>query len=476
MLRHPRRSVSEASLFTLTPSKVSWASLFMLALIVFGAGLFSVRHVIVAQERHFLLHGVDHARRIASNIMQYMQPQIEVGFTSDWVVESFQQNLSRLCNLETYSAFLLDERTGRIAAHSDVSLIGSKLSDHFHHSEPLDLADQANSRYDGSRALRAVSRDEIPVLVNFFPVRAADGTATPWTVVVLANVSDLSQHATELAGHVSLVFFLTAILTVAIGFVLMRQLGRAYERRIEAQLDQRTQQLDAARAEAVRKASLTALGKTASMLTHEMRNPLASIKLGLSGILSGSGLGERDRRRLAISIQEVDRLNGLLSDTLDFVRPIMLAEQPLQMDDLLDHALVTLDTAFSERDIRLQRQRCETCAPLRCDPDQIQQALLNLLKNAFEACPRGGRIDIALEQADGQLVLVITNDCGVMPGGEMGQYFDAFFTTKPKGSGLGLTVVRRIVEEHHGTIDIRGNETNRVQVTLKLPVTNEREE
>lgn len=470
MLRHPRQSVSEASFFTLTPSKVSWASLFVLALIVFGAGLFSVRHVIVAQDRHFLLHGVDHAQRIASNIMQYMQPQIEVGFTPGWVVQSFQQNLSRLCNLETYSAFLLDEQTGKIAAHSDISFIGSVLADHFYQSEPLDLGDQSHGINDKSRAIRAMSRDEMPMLINFFPVHAGDGTATRWTVVVQANISDLSQHAAELAGHVSLVFLFTAILTVATGFMSMRRLGRAYERRIEAQLDQRTQQLDAAREEAVRKASLTALGKTASMLAHEMRNPLASIKLGLSGILGGDGLNERDRRRLAISIQEVDRLNGLLSGTLDFVRPISISEQPLHMDDLLDRALATVEAAFVERDIHVQRQCCHDCTPLRCDPDQMQQALLNLLNNAIEACPLGGRIDIGLEEISGRITLGIRNDSEDMPDGEMKRYFDAFFTTKPKGSGLGLTIVRRIVEEHHGTVDLRACEAHRVQVVLSLPI------
>lgn len=470
MLHHPRRSVSEASLFTLTPSKVSWASLFMLALIVFGAGLFSVRHVIVAQERHFLLHGIDHAKRIASNIMQHMQPQIEVGVTPEWVVESFQHNLTRLCNLETYSAFLLDEQTGRIVAHSTVSLIGDKLEDHFLRAKPFDLNGRRFDRGDTSRAIGAVTRDGMPTLVYFAPVRASDGQATRWTVVVQADVSDLFQHSGELAGHVSLVFFLTAILTVVIGFVSMRWLGRAYERQIEARLDQRTRQLDAAREEAVRKASLTALGKTASMLTHEMRNPLASIKLGLSGILGGDDLNERDRRRLDISIQEVDRLNGLLSGTLDFVRPISLSEQPLQMDGLLDRALATFDMAFSARGIRLQRQRCEACKPLRCDPDQLQQALLNLLNNAIEACPRDGCIEIGLEQVEGKLVLVVANDCEVAPSGEMGKYFDAFFTTKAKGSGLGLTIVRRIVEEHRGTVDFRVREDGRVQVEVALPI------
>lgn len=457
-------------MFTLTPSRVSWASLLMLAFIVFGAGLFSVRHVIVAQERHFLLHGVDHARRIASNVMQYMQPQIEVGLAPDWIVQLFQQNLSSLCNLETYSAFLLDEQTGRIAAHSDASVIGTVLADHFYQSKPLDLGHQAGGIKDNSRAVRAMSRDEVPMLINFFPLRAGDGTATRWTVVVQANISDLSQHATELAGHVSLVFLLTAMLTVATGFASMRRLGRAYERQIEAQLDQRTQQLDAAREEAVRKASLVALGKTASMLAHEMRNPLASIKLGLSGILGAEALDERDRRRLAISIQEVDRLNALLTGTLDFVRPITVSGQPWLMDGLLDRALATLDTALSAREIRLQRRRCDACPPLRCDPDQMQQALLNLLNNALEACPKGGGIEIRLDRIEDRLVLDIANDCEVLPSGEMGKYFDAFYTTKPKGSGLGLTIVRRIVDEHHGEVDFRVREDGRVEVKVSLPL------
>lgn len=470
MFHHPRRSISEASWFTLTPSKVSWASLLLLTVIVFCAGLFSMRHVIVAQERHFLLHGVEHAQRIAVNIKRFMQPQIEVDAEPLWIIESFQQDLTRLCNLETYSAFLLDERTGEVAAHSKTELIGSKLTDRFPHAEPFDAGDLQSDFAGKTRTLRVVTGNGLPALLFLSPVTTMDGKSTRWTIAVEADISDLSKHVKQLGADVIMVYAYTAILTVILGFLAIRHLGRIYERKIEAQLDRRTSQLDEARADAVRKASLAALGKTASMLTHEMRNPLASIKLGLSGILGGAGLNERDRRRLDIAIQEVDRLNGLLSGTLDFVRPISIADEPLPMDSLIDRALATVETAMAERAIHLRRRRCEACPLLRCDPDQMHQALLNLLNNAIEACPQGGQLEIELGREGDSLVLAIANDCEALPGEDADRYFDAFYTTKPKGSGLGLTIVRRIVDEHHGTVGFSVNADGRVEVKLALPI------
>jgi signal transduction histidine kinase len=102
----------------------------------------------------------------------------------------------------------------------------------------------------------------------------------------------------------------------------MRSIGRTYERRPESRVRDRTQALEAAHEEMLSKARLATIGQTASVLTHEMRNPLASIKLALSGLRGSHNLEDRERRRVDLVLGEVDRLDGLLSETLGYVQPV----------------------------------------------------------------------------------------------------------------------------------------------------------
>jgi signal transduction histidine kinase len=445
---------------------VSWLSFLALAAIVAVIGVAGSHFVILGQEKQLMLHGVDHDRRIASNMERFLRARLERDMPPAQVIREFQGVLMSLTDLESYSISLIDRQADRIVAHSVLSLVGSRPGELMRQRERLKV------EQSGADVYVAETAEGKPVLV--YHARIPDVAEKPrfdWTLAVAGDLSDLVHAQRILRRHVAFILMLTALLIVGLGFLAMRRLGRRYERSLERGLEQRSAEAKAVQEEMLRKTTLASIGQTASMLAHEMRNPLAAIRLGLRDVLSGEACPEeRDRKRIALALKEVERLNALLSDTLDYVRPVSLSPEPVHLDDLVDRVVATQEPVLSRLDIRLRRVRCARCRPLRCDMTQIVQVLLNLLKNALDACPEGGQIVVELSEVGQDLKFSIENDSPPVPPDTLKNAFDAFFTTKPKGTGLGLAVARRIIEEHHGSIAMEAVGQGRVRVHFVLPV------
>jgi signal transduction histidine kinase len=447
-------------------SAVSWLSFLALAGIVAVIGVTGSRFVILSQEKQLMLHGLDHDRRIASNMERFLRARLASDMPPAEVIREFQDVLMKLTDLETYSISLIDRKANRIVAHSRLSMVGSNPRELMRERERL-TAEQG-----GAGVYLADTVDGKPVLVYHTRVPdVADPPRFEWTLTVAGDISDVVTGQETLSRRVSIIMMLTALLIVGLGFVALRQLGRRYERSLEQRLDDRTVELEAAQDEMLRKTTLASIGQTASMLAHEMRNPLAAVRLGLTDVLSGgSGLEERDRRRIALAVKEIERLNALLTDTLDYVRPASLSLDPVHFDEVVDKALAVQEPLLSRLHVRLKRNICPGCPAIRCDLAQIRQVLLNLLQNAIEACPEGREILVEVKRTTKGLEFSIENDSPPLAPRTLERAFDAFFTTKPRGTGLGLAVARRIIEEHHGAIAMEWMEPGRVRVHFVLPV------
>ena len=290
-----------------------------------------------------------------------------------------------------------------------------------------------------------------------------------WLLGVSRDQKLLHDFMGEAQLQLDAVLVLTYVLIAVIGYFIVRGLGRAYERTLEVQVEERTEALRIAHSEMLAKTRLATIGQTAAMLAHEMRNPLASIKLALSALAGSPTLGDREGRRVDLVLGEVDRLNALLSETLDYVRPIDLSADPIALDRLIDETLQLEEPSLAEKALNLSRVRCESCAPIRLDGAQMRQVLLNLLRNAIEASPVGGTIRIATRCEGDDLVLEIVNPAEAIDDQALGRAFEPFYSTKARGTGLGLGLVKRVVEEHGGRIrlDADGQE---VQVEIRLPL------
>lgn len=221
----------------------------------------------------------------------------------------------------------------------------------------------------------------------------------------------------------------------------------------------------------IRSERLATVGRMAAQITHEIRNPLASI--GLYVELLGDELRRADDepRRLAAAIgNEVDRLSEITETYLRFVR---LPRPKLEREDL--GGIVTAVLEFARAELSLGGIALELSVEaglpdVAADENQIRQALLNLVRNAREAMPSGGRLRVELgANADGHVRLAIADTGPGIAPEHLAKVFDPFFSTKDKGTGLGLALVQQIVSEHGGRIDVHSPAGGGTTFVLTFP-------
>jgi PAS domain S-box-containing protein len=219
---------------------------------------------------------------------------------------------------------------------------------------------------------------------------------------------------------------------------------------------------------------LAAIGRMAAHVTHEVRNPLSSIGLNVEMLeeeLAGTG---PEAKALMRAIQrEIDRLTGV---TEEYLRLARLPDPRLEPEDI--GALVRSIASFVTREMEGSRVSIvldveEGLPPVAIDEQQIRQALLNLLRNAREAMPEGGHIFLAAERrGDGVEVRVRDEGPGI-PDAERERIFDLFYTTKERGTGLGLPLTQQIVVAHGGHIRCEGGPGRGTTFDLWLPIADE---
>ncbi len=209
--------------------------------------------------------------------------------------------------------------------------------------------------------------------------------------------------------------------------------------------------------EVLRAEQLAEVGQMAAGMAHELRNPLTSMKLlvqaalarDLSGDGHGGGLAGRDLRILE---QEISRVEGLISAFLQFARPPRLERRNVEIRGLVEETVGLLVARAAQRDIRIECKLPHDPTWLAVDPGQVRQVLLNLLVNAIEASPPSGLVEVSIKmEADGLQIGVADRGAG-LPAALGPRIFAPFVTTKEMGMGLGLSICKRIVEEHGGTI------------------------
>ncbi len=216
---------------------------------------------------------------------------------------------------------------------------------------------------------------------------------------------------------------------------------------------------------------LADLGEVAAGLAHELRNPLASISGCVELLRGAQGLSDEDGRVLGIVLRETGRLDALLTRFLEFSRPTPPSRRPA---DLAVVAGETLDMfAADPVAAGLTLERALVPTPGSFDPDQLRQVVLNLLSNAAQAlreAGKGGRIRVACRpDAGGGAALTVEDDGPGMPPDVASRVFTPFFTTKAKGTGLGLAVVQRIVDAHGGSVSVHSVPGEGARLLVRLP-------
>ncbi len=216
---------------------------------------------------------------------------------------------------------------------------------------------------------------------------------------------------------------------------------------------------------------LATLGRLSAALTHEINNPLQSMRGHLDLMLEFSASLEpgEDKKFLQIMRQEVIRLNGITQRILNLARPWPVARRPVQIVNLLRDVLTLAESQFKQHEIQLVTEWQET-PPILAAPDQLVQVFLNLTINAIEATPPHGLLRVTVCPAQDQVLISFINNGPAIPGGALPHIFEPFFTTKPEGSGLGLWVSQNLVRQHGGIITAENLKNQQgVAFTIILP-------
>jgi signal transduction histidine kinase len=229
---------------------------------------------------------------------------------------------------------------------------------------------------------------------------------------------------------------------------------------------------------------LAALGEMAAGLAHEIRNPLGAIK-GAAQYLRPSQLAGDDADLMQVIIDEVNRLNGVVSEFLDYSRPLRSSAQPVDVNDILEHTLRLLESQGLPESIKVDLSLDASIGPAWGDSEQLTQVFLNLALNALQAMPKGGTLTVRSgrppprwrfadvsddEQQDSTAVEVRFRDTGAgIPEEAKERIFIPFYTTKEKGTGLGLAICQRIVKAHNGSITVESKPGAGTEFTVRLP-------
>ncbi len=232
-------------------------------------------------------------------------------------------------------------------------------------------------------------------------------------------------------------------------------------------------ELQALRKEVARSQRLATVGRLAGGVAHEIRNPLSSIKGFATYFKERYPDVPEDQQIAGIMIQEVDKLNRVVGQLLEFARPIKIVKKWVSVSTLIDDSFKLIEKQAKEKDIETKSTITPQTLRGFFDPDRIHQVLLNLYLNAMDAMETGGVLTVTADLSkDRQMLLIRIEDTG--PGidpDNMTNIFDPYYTTKPSGTGLGLAIVHNIIEAHHGRI-VPGNSSRKgltMSVYLPLP-------
>ncbi|MEW6665889.1 MAG: PAS domain S-box protein [Thermodesulfobacteriota bacterium] len=215
------------------------------------------------------------------------------------------------------------------------------------------------------------------------------------------------------------------------------------------------------------------IGQITTNLSHEIRNPLSAVKMNLQILKNHPRLRGNDGRRIDISVREVIRLERILNQLLDFAKPLHMEFAPVDINHLVISCGELLEMKIKEEKIDILTDLDPAVPPIRADGERLSQALINLMLNAIEASPVESQIRVKtrfVRDGGGPQALITVEDEGEgIPEKDREDIFKPFFTTKSKGTGLGLANIKRIVEAHGGNVEVGNLPLRGASLTIALP-------
>jgi len=225
------------------------------------------------------------------------------------------------------------------------------------------------------------------------------------------------------------------------------------------------------RREIERSRRLASVGRLAAGVAHEIRNPLSSIKGFATYFKERYQDIPQDQQTATIMIQEVDRLNRVVSQLLEFARPVNIKPQPTDLKAMIDDSIKLIKNQAAQKNIAIQAHISNQAREVMVDPDRLNQVLLNLYLNAIESMTGGDELKIELlsdPEADGIDIKISDTGCGISAE-DLPKIFDPYYTTKSSGTGLGLAIAHNIIEAIGGQILVKSQPGQGTVFRIILP-------
>jgi len=304
-------------------------------------------------------------------------------------------------------------------------------------------------------------------IVTFAPLRAEKPLSSISGPVlgVVEIVQDVSKDYQKIFG-LQVMVTITCCIVMGILFIILIFVVKQGENII----DRRNQEQLKLEEKLRRAEHLSAIGEMTAGVSHEIRNPLGIIKS--SAELLKKKMAKLDTATTIpdIIIEESDRLNNIIKDFLDYARPRNPNLYPCRIENIIEKNIGFLKPVIMEKKFEIEKRFSDNIPEIMADSPMLYQAFLNIMLNSFQAMEDGERMIISLF-SDSKVVIVLFEDQGKgIQEDNLKKIWNPFFTTKEMGTGLGLGIVKNIIESHGGEIEISNRESTGVQVEISLPV------
>lgn len=296
---------------------------------------------------------------------------------------------------------------------------------------------------------------------------------TGYVLGVFELIQDLSEEFKSVIRFQYLTFGLSILIMGMIFIALLLIVRKA-----ENIIDERARQQRELEEQLHHAERLAALGEMVAGVSHEIRNPLGIIRSTAELLGSMPGAEDSTTRLTKLIIEESGRLNDIVTEFLDYARPMTPKFQNADLRQILERTFLFLGPELDKNGISLQNNLGHRSLELRADPEKLYRSLLNIFLNAIQSMPNGGEITVHVtEEKDDHYLLKIADTGTGISETDLKKIFNPFFSTKEKGTGLGLSIVRNIIEGHNGKIwiesRVEGSQDGTpsgTEVMIRLPV------
>ncbi len=349
----------------------------------------------------------------------------------------------------------------------DRELVGTKNFDSLGYENSLKGESTSEVITSGNFFENLLGIPEEIKMVTFAPLRAEQPLSNISGPVlgVIEIVQDLSRDYREIYRFQVLIIVTSTVVMGALFAVLFLIVKRG-----EIIIDRRTLERIRLRERLNRARHLSSLGEMTAGISHEIRNPLGIIMSSAALLKKQTNASGKSGAIAQIIVEEAQRLNHLITDFLNFAKPMNLNLQPCLLDEIIEKNIASLDAELHNQGIVINPQYDEPLPTIMADAGVLYQAFLNILINAMQAMPDGGDIGVRVT-SDDDFVAIEFEDQGPGFSSDLEEkIWDPFFTTKEKGTGLGLGIVKNIIESHNGSIQMTNRSSGGARVSIRLPI------